>query len=199
MDRYLTILLLTLFCLGIAAAQTKPAVDKTIAIKEYYKEISEKAKAAEAVTEDGSPSEESQYGNLVMNELVINKLGRQWRAVGTHILRYKFFYQGGETEARMYPDQLVLVKVEKQISDRVYRQEFLYDDKGALGFFAQTAENDDETPAERHVYFAMGKPIRVLDVGKIIRKLSAKDNEMIKEVMADSVKLKAIFNSSIKL
>lgn len=199
MNRYLTILLLTLFCLGIAAAQTTPAVDKTITIKEYYEEISEKAKAIEAVTEDGTPSDESQYGDLVMNELVINKLGRQWRAVGTHILKYKFFYQGGETEARMYPDELVLVKIEKRSSNRTYRQEFLYNDKGALVFFSQTAENDDESPAERHIYFALGKAIRVLDSGVAVKKLSVKHNKMIREITADGVKIKAIFNSSIKL
>lgn len=134
-----------------------------------------------------------------MNELVINKLGRQWRAVGTHILRYKFFYQGGETEARMYPDELVLVKVKKSISDRTYEQEFLYDDKGALVFFGQTAENDDEVPDELHIYFALGKVIQVLGMGKVVNKLSAKHNEMIREVTADSAKIKTIFNSSLKL
>lgn len=194
------IFVLIFACAAHAQIATTKSVEKTVdKIRAYYDEIAEKAKAAEAVTEDGMPSEESQYGDLVMNELVINKLGRQWRAVGTHILKYKFFYQGGETEARMYPDELVLVKVEKRSSNRTFQQEFLYNDKGALVFFSQTAENDDEATAERHIYFVLGKAIRILDADQIVKKLSITDNDMIKEIIADSAKIKAIFNSSIKL
>ena len=176
------------------SAQT---VDKTVEkIRAVYNETAEKARLAE---EDGDGG---QYGDLVMNELVINKRHHQWRAVGIYELAYKFFYRGGDSEAHLYPDELVLVKVQKRISSRTYAEELLYDKTGALIFYFQKAEGaggDAEIPAERRVYFSLGKAVRIIEDDKKRDKLTVKDAAAVKEIMQDSIRIKDIFTKSIKL
>ena len=82
----------TLFALFFALlppfSSLAQTIDKTVEkIRAYYNEVSEKAKAAE--TED----DQGEFGDLIMNELVINKRGHQWRAVGQFRETYKFFYK----------------------------------------------------------------------------------------------------------
>ena len=90
--------------LGVSAQTTEKAVEK---IRNFYKDVSERARLAEVDAEHG------QTGEIVMNELSINKRNHQWRAVGIYQQTYKFFYRGGDSEEHMYPDQLVMVKVER--------------------------------------------------------------------------------------
>ncbi|MEO6654985.1 MAG: hypothetical protein ABIO36_02795, partial [Pyrinomonadaceae bacterium] len=135
--------LLLLFSMGVSA-QTDRAIDK---IRKFYENIAERARLAETDEEHG------QYDELFMNELVLNKLNHQWRAVGRHINTYKFFYKvvDDEDERHMYPDQLVMVKVERQESNRTYTEEYLYSIAGVLLFHYQKFGNDDLTPVERRV------------------------------------------------
>ena len=176
--------------LGVSA-QTN---DKTVeTISKRYTDVAEKARLAETDEERG------QFDELFMNELTINKLNHQWRAVGIHKLTYKFFYKGGDTEERMYPDQLILVKVERQQSNRTYWEEYLYSETGVLMFYYQKAENDDQAPVERRVYFSGIKAIRVVDDAKSRDRLTAKDAEIFKESTLESIKIKDIFLKSIKL
>lgn len=190
MKKYLTGFLFVLFLAGAISAQTDKTVEK---IRTVYNEISEKARAAEEEDDQG------EFGDLVMNELVINKRRHQWRAVGNYGLTYKFFYQGGDSETHLYPDELVMVKVRKEISSRTYWEEFLYDKSGALIFYFQKAEGDEDVPAERRVYFSLGRAVRVIEDDKKRDKLNIKDTAAVKEITADSVKIKDLFNKSIKL
>jgi hypothetical protein len=172
----------------ISAQKTDKTVEK---IRTYYNEVSEKAKAAE--TED----DQGEFGDLIMNELVINKRGHQWRAAGQFRETYKFFYKTwGES---MYPEALVMVTVDRKVSDRSYTEEYLYDEKGALLFYFQKAENDTEVPAERSVYFNLGKAIRIVEGEKKRDRLTAADAATVKDVSAQSVKVKDLFMRSIKL
>ena len=175
--------------LSVAAQTTEKTVEKTRA---YYKVIAEKAKLAETDDEQG------EYGDLVMNELVVNKRNHQWRAVGIHQLTYKFFYKGGDSEAHMYPDQLVMVKVSRRESNRTYTEEYLYSETGVLIFYFQKAENDDQVPAERRVYFSGIKAIRVVEDAKTRDKLSVKDAATVKEITAESTKIKGLFSQTLK-
>ena len=186
----LAILFLLIGAFGVPAQTTDKTVEK---IRTYYNEITEKARAAEEENDQG------EFGDLVMNELVINKRRHQWRAVGIYELSYKFFYRGGDSEAHLYPDELVLVKVKKDISSRSYTEEFLYDKNGALVFYFQKAENDDQMPVERRIYFSLGKAVRIVEDEKKRDKPTVKDAATVKEIMADSAKIKEIFNGSIKL
>lgn len=180
--------LILMTALFISAQTTEKTVEKILA---YYNEVSEKAKAAE--TED----DQGEFGELIMNELVINKRGHQWRAVGQFRETYKFFYK--TTGESMYPETLVLVKVERKVSDRSYTEEYLYNEKGALLFYFQKAENDTEVPAERTVYFNLGRAIRIVEDGKTRNRLTAADLVVVKEISAQNTKIKSNFVSSIKL
>lgn len=178
----------------LANGVSAQAVDKTVEkIEKYYADISEKARLCEIDDERG------EFGDLVMNELVINKRNRQWRAVGKYYLTYKFFYRGGNTEKRMYPDQLVKVVVDKKISDREYVEEFLYSDKGEMMFYFQKAVNDDSVPAERRVYFSAGQPIRIVEDGKARDRINKNYAATVRKIVANSAKIKQLFSSSIKL
>ncbi|MEQ1924009.1 MAG: hypothetical protein ABL952_16000, partial [Pyrinomonadaceae bacterium] len=150
---------LLLLSVGLSAQTTEKTVEK---ISKFYNETAEKARACEIEDDQG------EFGELFMNELVINKRNHQWRAVGRHVLTYKFFYQmtPGDRENHMYPDQLVMVKVERKISDRTYNEEYLYSAAGVLMFYFQKAENDDQSPAERRVYFSGIKAIRITEDSK---------------------------------
>ena len=177
--------------LGVSAQTTDKAVEK---IRAYYNGVAEKAILAEADEEHG------QLDELFMNEFVVNKLNHQWRVVGIHMLTYKFFYKvkAGDSENHMYPDQLVMVKVLQQESNRTYSEEYLYSDTGALMFYFQKAENDDMTPAERRVYFSGFNAIRVVEDVQTRDKLVMKDAAIIKAINAESVKLKGLFSQSLK-
>jgi hypothetical protein len=173
-----------------ASAQVNRTVDT---IRKRYSDVAEKARLAE------SDEEQGQYGELVMNELEINKLNHPWRAIGIHQDTYKFFYRGGDSEEHMYPDELVLVKVTRSESSRSYNEEFLYSAKGELMFYFQKAENDEMSPAERRVYFLSSTRAIIVEDGNTRNRLTAKDAPTVKEILATSVRLKSIFATSIKL
>jgi hypothetical protein len=184
-----TILFILFVALAVSAQTTGKTVEKTRA---FYTEITEKAAAAETDDDKG------QYGDLVVNELRITSRNHSWAAVGIYRLTYKFFYRSEETEAGRV-NVLYKVFVDKRISNRSYTEEYLYNDKGALIFYFQKAENDDQAPAERRVYFSLGKAIRIVEDGKTRDKLTVKDNAAVKEIAGDSLKIKGIFDSTTKL
>lgn len=192
MKKLYSLAFILLLSICISAQTTDRAVEK---IQAFYTDIAGKALACE--TED----DQGEFGNLFMNELVINKRKHQWRAVGQHVLTYKFFYQmtPGDREDHMYPDQLVMVKVERKISDRTYNEEYLYSAAGVLMFYFQKAENDAQSPAERRVYFSGIRAIRVVEGGKTRDKLAVKDAATIKEISVESSKIRDVFVRSIKL
>ncbi len=176
--------------LGVSAQTTEKAVEK---IRNFYKDVSERARLAEADAEHG------QTGEIVMNELSINKRNHQWRAVGIYQQTYKFFYRGGDSEEHMYPDQLVMVKVERKESNRSYSEEYVFSDAGALLFYYQKAENDKAVPGERRVYFAGIRPVRVVEDGKTRDGLSVRNAAATKEITASAARIKELFAKSIKL
>lgn len=163
------------------------------AIKKRYAEIAEKARLCETDDERGK------YGELVMNTLAINSRNHQWRAVGIYRPTYKFFYRGGDTEQHLYPDKLVFVKSERRVSNRTYNEEFLFSDAGVLMFYFQKAENDDQVPAERRVYFTQAKAMRIIEDQTTRSRLTAKDLTLAKEILSQSRNIKDLFNRSIKL
>ena len=90
----------------------------------------------------------------------------------------------------MYPDQLIMVKAERKISDGTYTEEFLFSEAGDLLFYFQKADNDKTVPSERRVYFVGVRPIRIIDDGKTSDRLAIKSTGAIKDIVAESVKLK---------
>ncbi|HQZ95031.1 MAG TPA: hypothetical protein PLP21_01870 [Pyrinomonadaceae bacterium] len=182
------------FLLLLSAGISAQSVDKTVeSIRSRYQVIAEKARGCETDGELG------QYGDLVMNTLTINSRNHQWRAVGIHQLTYKFFYAGGDSEKHLYPDRLVFVKTERRESNRNYSEEFFYSDAGVLMFYFQKAENDDQVPAERRVYFSGSKAVRVIEDGKLRDRLTANDLKTVRDVTASNASIKDLFIRSIKL
>ena len=176
--------------LGAYAQNAEKTVEK---IRTIYNDVAEKASLCEAVNDRG------EFGDLVMNELAINKRNHQWRAVGIYQQTYKFFYKDGDTEEHMYPDQLVLVKVSRRESDRIYQEEYLFSDTGVLLFYFQKAENDKLVPAERRVYFSGIRPVRVVSDGKTRDGIQIKNTGTIKDILAAGQRVKELFQKSIIL
>ena len=180
--------------LAAAIAVSSQTTDKKIEkIRSVYTDIAEKARLAETDEEQG------QYGALVMNEIVVNKSRHQWRAVGIYGQTYRFFYNGGDSEKHLYPDHLVMVKGSRAVSGRKYDEEYLFDDAGQLVFYYQRSQNDDSSPAERRIYFSLGRAIRIIEDGKSRDRLTAADTETVKAVVSLSAKLRSAFKLSIEL
>ena len=169
------------------------ATDKTLeSIKKLYLETSEQAIACE--TDD----EKAEFGPLFMNTLTINSRDHQWRAVGIYGKTYKFFYTGGDTETSMYPDKLVLVKLARRLSNRTYNEEFLFSNNGTLAYYAQRAENDNELPASREIYYSNQLAIRIVEDAKTRDRLSLADTKVAKNTIATATAIKDLFQRSIK-
>lgn len=183
------------FLLVIASGISAQATDKTIeSINKRYTEASDKARLCETDDDRG------EYGELFMNTLAINSRNHQWRAVGIYGQTFKFFYRAVENdERRLYPDQLVFVKVQRKESSRNYTEEYLYSDAGVLMLYVQKAENDDQVPADRRVYFSGAKPVRIVEDSKSRDRLAIKDGATAKAISSASLKIKDLFSRSIKL
>ena len=201
MKKIIFVNFLSIFAVAVQSANAQ-RIEKTVEkIRTYYNNVSEKAKAAETDDEKG------ELGDLVMNELVINKRRHQWRAVGIYILTYKFFYQSMDesaysskvVEKHLYPDQLVKVNVKKEISNRTYAEEFVYDKTGALVFYFQKAENDEQIPTERRLYFPLGKPLLLIEDNKKRDNLTPTDLKTVQEILKSDLQIREIFAKSLKL
>lgn len=182
------ILLIAILLLTASAgfAQSVESIDKR------YAKIAEMARLCEDDHEIG------EFGELVMNTLEINSQSHQWRAVGIYGQIYKFFYKGGDSEARPYPDKLVFVVNERRVSDQRYREEWLFSESGALILFIYNVESDPN-PKQSRIYFSGGKPIKIVDDKKVTTRMSALDLKDTNERAAQGRRIKELFTKSIKL
>ncbi len=192
MKKQIPIVLLLLFAgLGVTAQSVDKTVEK---IDKTYSEISEKARLCETDDEQG------EFGGLVMNEFTVNTRKHQWRAVGIYGQTYRFFYKGVENdERRLYPDELVLVRSERRVSNRTYNEEFLFSAKGDLLLYRQRSENDESVPASRAIYFLGLRPLRIIEDGKTRDRPSTADLKNITEIKRSATRLKELFVRSINL
>lgn len=179
---------------SLANAQT---VDKSVdKIRNFYNEVGKKVEFIEQGGEQGN------YGELVCNELTVNKYEHSWPAVGIYKVSYKFFYEfSGDDpnkDPNPYPDRIVKIVVKSDISARHYYQEFLYDKTGALVFYFLKAE-EGETPKETRVYFSAGKAIRLIEGEKKRDKLTTEDTKAVREILQKSSQVKEVFTKSLSL
>lgn len=195
MKRISFVIALLLFAfMNAAQAQT---VEKSVEkIRSYYNEVSKKVEFIEQGGEQGN------YGELICNELSINKYEHSWPAVGIYRVNFKFFYEFDKGDANRdpnpYPDKIVKIVSQSDVSSRHYYQEFLYDKTGALIFYFLKAE-EDETPKETRVYFSAGKAIRLMEDEKKRDKLTADDLKTVREILKRSAQVKEIFTKSLSL
>ena len=66
-------------------------------------------------------------------------------------------------------------------------------------FYYYKAENDSEKPSEISVYFSGAKAIRINADAKTRERLTAKDLGIVSRARASCVRVKELFNRSIKL
>lgn len=185
------IILLTLLFFSVAVIGQ--SVDRsTETIQKYYKDVAEKARLCETDDDRG------QFGELFMNELVVNKRDHQWRAVGIYNQKLKFFYKGGDSEAKPYPDQLIFAVFERRLSNQRFREEWLFSDTGELMLFTYKAESE-ESQNESRIYYSRGKAIRTVDGKKVTDRLSALDRKYTTERAAQGKRIKELFAKSISL
>lgn len=190
MKRNISVLVLFLIFSGFAAAQT---VERSVeSIRTRYAEIAEKARLCETDDDRG------QFGDLFMNELVVNKRDHQWRAVGIYGQTLKFFYTGGDSEARPFPDKLVFVVNERRVSNQRFREEWLFSEIGELMLFTYKVESD-EPPSEARIYYSGGKAIRTIDGKKVSDRLSTLDRKYTNQRAAQGGRIKELFTRSINL
>lgn len=185
----LDVILLLLVVTGVSAQSD----DKTVeSINKRYAEIAEKARLCETDDDQG------EYGDLFMNALTINSRGHQWRAVGIYGKTFKFFYKAVENdERRLYPDQLVFVKVEGKESSRTYSEEYLFSEKGVLVLYQRKAENDQSLRDVR-VYFSGLKPINIMVDGKAKIRFSASESRGAAEAKRNAAEIKEMFARSMR-
>lgn len=163
------------------------------AISKRYAEIAEKARLCETDDEQG------EYGELVMNTLAINSRRHQWRAVGIYGQNYKFYYRGGNDEKHLYPDQLVFVVNEKKVSNRNYREEYLFSDAGTLVYYYYKDDVLADKPSEIKVWFSAGKAVRIEQDGRIRNRMTKADVFSTNQRLATAARLMQFFKRSIEL
>lgn len=196
MKRYIVVISCVLFSVIAASAQT-PTDKSVAAVRKVYDMYSAQAKQVETDDEQG------EIGPLIMNELTLNTRDHQWRAVGKYNDKYLFFYDGGDDEKELYPEDLRLVKRVSLISDRPNTEEYLYNDDGRLIFHKQTFVHHEEGTITREIYFSVTKlavkAIRIVQNGKPRDKFSSIDAAVISETIKSSEKLYDLFKQSIHL
>lgn len=143
-----TLMLLTLTAISIPLlAQNADADARITEIRRLYEQTNRQIEQAE---EDYGASE------VYLNEIVINKGGASYPAVGIYRKTIRFYYTFGDREYNPYPDRLMKITVTTERSARHEYAEFIFDVSGMLVF---AFEKNDES--ETRYYFSGGRLIRM--------------------------------------
>ncbi|MBS1792927.1 MAG: hypothetical protein JSS81_03690 [Acidobacteria bacterium] len=126
-----------------AAGQTDRRIEE---IRRISREVS--AQIAECETAGATST-------TFLTELVVNRNGGPYPAVGIYRAVVKFFYTFGDREKNPYPDRLLKIVVSVDRAAAGERSEYLLNERGELIFYY---EKKEET--ETRLYFASEKPIR---------------------------------------
>jgi hypothetical protein len=138
--------------------------------------------------------EEDRLAGIAVNELVVNKTGKSWPAVGNFKEVYRFYYDNdGENP---YPSRLLKITKSTESAARRYFEEYVYDLKGNLVFYFERSE-EGEKPLERRIYFDSGKAFRIVDEGKARDKLTEEDEIVVNDIFATENGLRGIFETTL--
>lgn len=186
------------FCALAAFAITVDAQDKAVdRIKRTYEQLLEKIELSERGVE------ESTYAGIFCNEVVANRNDHVWPAVGNYQMRYKFYYENAGTEGHHYPDRLRMVVMTSRMSDRSYRAEYLFNEAGALIFYYAKPDEppvgDEPRPVEQRIYFANGRPVRIIRGQTSSDRLRADDRASAARAAAVSKQIKMFFAGTLNL
>lgn len=151
----LSALLLLAIVICAAGRTEAQAGDKSIGeIRRIYRETNERIEAAAKNFPESS---------IFLTELIVNKGGTMYPAVGIFRSTVKFYFTFGDREENPYPNRLLKITV---LANRAARQEwseYLFDPAGQLIF--QYEKKGEGREDERRYYFASGKLI-ALTIGQ---------------------------------
>lgn len=178
---------LLLFCVFVFIGSVFPIKaqegDKRIEeIRQLYKQVNERIEQAE---KDFAESE------TFFTEMIVNKGGTMYPAVGNFKKTIKFYYGYGNREENPYPDRLLKIVVSTERSTRQEYAEYLFNPSGQLVFYF---EKDGEI--ESRFYFSMEKIIRLQRGEQVVNANSREEMNAPKAVLAQKNKLVQIFRNS---
>lgn len=132
--------------------------DKRVeAIRRYAKQVDMQIAESESLDEGTG---------IYVNELVVNKGGKQWPAVGIYRTVHKFYYTFGDREKNPYPNRLLKITITTRRSNRAESAEFLFNGAGQLIFY--WSKSDEAPPVETRYYFASQRLIRRMIGSRIV-------------------------------
>lgn len=172
-----------------AAAQTGTVDRAVAAIGAQYDEMAQRIRLSQ--TPEG-------YGvGIFRSELVVNKDGQPWRAVGIYRLAYNFWFEEIADPDRGFPKRLRQATIATDVSSRHYAEAFFYDKAGAL-IFHLYRRDDGDRPAEFRLYFDKNRPVRAVADGSARDRLTPDDGLAARRAVAKSDELKRLFALSLK-
>ena len=182
------VLILLLLCSSPAFHIFAQSIDEKIEeIRRIYKQTNEQIAAAERNFAES---------NIYLSELIVNKGGTMYPAVGNFKSTIRFYYAFGNREENPYPNRLLKITV---LTDRAAHNEsyeYLFDREGNLLFYLE--KTGEEARPESRFYFSYNKAIRILRGQKIADPNSPQERAAVKAVLAQAGKLTGIFRNSLE-
>jgi hypothetical protein len=189
----LTILLIASFCV-LAAGQDKQIEDIRRIYQETIRKINDAERAFAVAKKDGGPAET----NVFLLETQFNKGNTSYPAVGIFREEAKFYFTFGKGE-NPYPDALLKIETYTHRSAAVEQREYYFDSGGRLIFYFEDPDAENMSKDEEmRIYFAGGKPIRILagedDITNVNFRRKA---EVVSEILEKQKKLVSVFKNSL--
>lgn len=185
MRKIALIIFVCALCAAPCLAQTTEA--KVEEIRRIYKEVSDEIARAENSFPESS---------IYLSELVVNKGGTIYPAVGIFSSTIRFYYTFGDRELNPYPNRLLKIMVTNKRSANTEAYEYLFDKAGRLIFYFEKTDYTDG--AESRFYFSSGRAIRILRNQKMVDVNSPVEIKASKSVQAQAAKLVGIFKRSLE-
>ena len=176
-----------IFICGVRPIEAQTRDKRVEDIRRIYQETNEQISAAEKNFAEST---------IFLSELVVNKGGTMYPAVGNFRNTIKFYYAYGNREENPYPNRLLKITVSTNRAAQHEWSEYLFDQAGRLIFYYEKMGEELET--ESRFYFASGKTIRIQRGQRIMDINSRQELAAPKAVQAQARKLVVIFQHSLE-
>ena len=131
--------------------------------------------------------------DVFFSELIVNKGGTMYPAVGIFRSVYEFYYTYGDREKDPYPNRLLKVSVSTKRSAMREYSEYLYDEAGNLIFYFEKLSDEPEV----RIYFVGNRIVRFQRGDKIVGKNGREEISAAKAVQTQAAGIVEIFRNSI--
>lgn len=183
--------LLPVFFLLTAVQTFAQTEDKRIEqIRQAYKQVNEQIAEAEKNFAESK---------IFLTELVVNKGGTSYPAVGNYKETVRFFYTFGSREEKPYPNRLLKIVTVTSRSAHAEYTESLYSPAGQLIFYYEkTPDAETGVEKESRFYLADGKLIRYQAGEKVENAGGAKAKVNLRLILQRQKRLMNIFQNSLE-